>query len=67
MDISPFRNVGTGRVAIMTSGSDGRLGADAVLTEGYRIEGTFLGSQAEEASGIFETPACYGSFGVRQR
>ena len=51
----------------MTSGSDGRLGADAVLTEGYRIEGTFLGSQAEEASGIFETPACYGSFGVRQR
>ena len=62
-----FRNVGVDRLELnATSDANGGFGADFSAEGGYRLQGTFLGSQAEEASGIFETPIYYGAFGVKR-
>ena len=62
-----FRNVGVDRVELnAASDADGGFGADFSANGGYRLQGTFLGPQAEEASGIFETPVYYGAFGVKR-
>ena len=62
-----FRNVGVDRIELnATLVAGGGFGADFSADGGYRLQGTFLGSQAEEASGIFETPIYYGAFGVKR-
>ena len=62
-----FRNVGVDRVEIDAApDAEGGFGADFTAEEGYRLQGTFLGSEAEEASGIFETLMYYGAFGVKR-
>ena len=62
-----FRNVGVDRVRLdAASDAEGGFGGDLPADTGYRLQGTFLGSEAEEASGIFETPVYYGSFGVKR-
>ena len=62
-----FRNVGVDRVELnAASDADGGFGADFSADGRYRFQGTFLGPQAEEASGIFETPIYYGAFGVKR-
>ena len=61
-----FRNVGVDRIEMdATSDSEGGFGAD-FWDAGYRLQGTLLGSEAQEASGIFETPIYYGAFGVKR-
>lgn len=55
------------QLELLADGADGRFGAENVEAEGYRMEGVFLGPLAEEAAGIFETPAYYGAFGARRR
>ncbi|MDE0206324.1 MAG: hypothetical protein OXP66_09900 [Candidatus Tectomicrobia bacterium] len=62
-----FRNLGVDRVELnATSNAAGGFAADLAADGGYRLKGTFLGSQAEEATGIFETPVYYGAFGVKR-
>ena len=62
-----FRNVGVDRVELnATSNAGGGFAADFMADGGYRLQGTLLGSQAEEAAGIFETPIYYGAFGVKR-
>ncbi len=56
-----------GRLELVADGADGRFGTAGVGAAGDRMEGVFLGPLAEEASGIFETPAYYGAFGARRR
>ena len=55
------------RLELVAAGADGRFGTAGVGAEGDRMEGVFLGPLAEEAAGIFETPAYYGAFGARRR
>ena len=62
-----FRNVGVDRVELnAASDGEGGFGASSPGEAGYRLQGTFLGSEAEEASGTFETLIYYGAFGVKR-
>lgn len=62
-----FRNIGVDRVELnATSNAGGGFAADFRTDGGYRLQGTFLGSQAQEAAGTFETPIYYGAFGVKR-
>ena len=66
LDVVFLKNDGIDRVELATSGSDGAFGGEFQAGTEYRIEGTFLGPRAQEASGIFETSAYYGAFGVKR-
>ena len=66
LDVS-FAGLDGGGLNFVASGADGRFGSDGVAADGYRIEGAFLGPLAEEAAGVFETPAHFGAFGARRR
>ena len=66
LDVAFLNNDGVDRVEIDTSGSDGAFGTDLPAGAGSRMEGTFLGPQADEASGAFETPIYFGAFGVKR-
>lgn len=62
-----FRNVGVDRIELnAASDTEGGFGADLLGETGYRLQGSFLGSEAEEALGIFETLIYYGAFGVKR-
>ena len=62
-----FRNVGGDRVEMNATSEAGcSFGADFLTEAGYRLQGTFLGPEAKEASGIFETLIYYGAFGVKR-
>ena len=62
-----FRNAGIDRLELIAaSNADGGFGTDFWADGEYRLQGTFLGSQAQEAAGIFETPVYYGTFGVKR-
>ena len=62
-----FRNVGVDKVVLnAVSDGEGGFGVDFPGEDEYRLQGTFLGSEAEEASGIFETLVYYGAFGVKR-
>ena len=61
------KNVGGDRVEMNATSEAGcSLGADFLTETRYRLQGTFLGPEAKEASGIFETPIYYGTFGVKR-
>lgn len=66
LDVVFLKDDGVDRVELGTSGSDGAFGGELQAGTEYRIEGTFLGPRAQEASGIFETPAYYGALGVKR-
>jgi len=62
-----FRNVGIDRIRMnAASNAGGGFAADFTADGGYRLQGAFLGSQAQEAAGTFETPIYYGAFGVKR-
>ena len=66
LDVAFLTDDGVDRVSIDTSGTDGDFSTEFSADAAYRIQGTFLGPRAEEASGVFETPGHYGAFGAKR-
>ena len=66
LDVVFIKNDGVDRVELDSTGSDGGFGTELQPGTEYRMEGTLLGAQAQEASGIFETLSYYGAFGVKR-
>ena len=62
----PSRRVSTHQLELdAASDAEGGFGAD-FLGEAIPATRVFLGSEAEESSGIFETPTYYSAFGVKR-